>query len=521
MKKLLIALSLFISTVALSQKKDPIVMEVGPQKITKSEFLEIYLKNNDHPLFDKASMDKYVDIFSTFKMKVIEAENEGYDTLPRIKRELAGYRRTLAHPYLIDKTLQEDLVKQAYERLQKEVRASHILVKVPPQATPEDTLRAYKRILALRKRILNGEDFEKVARSTGGSDDPSVAYNGGDLGYFTAFQMVSPFEDAAYNTPVGQVSKVIRTRYGYHILKVTDVRPSRGTIKTAHIMIAVPKNATPKQIEEAKEKADEIYQRALKGEDFAELAKKYSDDSQSAQNGGELPAFGAGTTTRMIPEFEEAAFSLKNNGDIHAPIQTDYGFHIIKRLDWKPLASFDEMKKELENKVSRDERSKVTQDSFIAKLKKSYHFKSYTKKNLQFFYDNIDSSYFKNNIAFHITKDLPLFKMDKHKFMQSQFAKYIEDNSRYIRNGSFKDIVNAQYKRWEKKTILDYETAKLPEKYLDYKLLMNEYHDGVLLFDIMSDKVWNKASQDSVGMEKFYEANKAKYTWQKRINAYV
>lgn len=524
MKKIIIGLSLLATATSFAQKEttDPVVLEIGDNKVKKSEFLQIYLKNNESPKFDEKSMDDYVDIFTKFKLKVVEAEKEGYDTIPKLKRELEGYRNTLSQPYLVDKSMQENLVNQAYERMKTEVKASHILVKLGPKPTPEDTLAAYKRISELKKRIEAGEDFEKVARSTGGSDDPSVATNGGDLGYFTAFQMVYPFEEAAYTTPKGKISSIVRTRYGYHILKVTDSRPARGTIKTAHIMIATGKNASNEDKEADRKKAYEIYEKAKNGEDFAVLAEQFSDDSQSATKGGELPAFGSRTTTRMIPVFEDAAFTLKNNGDISTPVQSDYGYHIIKRLDWKPLASFDELKKEIQSKVSKDDRAKVTQDSFIAKIKKEYKYKSLKAKNIQWFYANTDSSYLKNNFNYNkLTSDKPLFVLNKKNFTQKEFADYVVKNSKFIRNGSFKEIIDEQYANWEKNEILNYEKSRLDTKYPEFKLLMNEYHDGVLLFEIMSNKVWNKAAQDSVGLMQFFATEKNKYTWGKRIDALV
>lgn len=521
MKKIIFAIA-FLVAANVSAQKDPIVLEVGNSKVTKSEFLQIYLKNNDHPKYDKQTMDDYVDLFTKFKLKVIEAEAEQYDTIPKLERELVGYKNTLSAPYLTDQSIQDELVKQAYDRLQTEIRASHILVKVDPKATPADTLKAYQRISALKKRVEAGEDFEEVARSTGGSDDPSVAMNGGDLGYFTAFQMVYPFEEAAYTTQEGKISRIVRTSYGYHILKVTDKRPARGTISTAHIMIAVKPTASQSEQDNAKAKADEIYQKLKNGADFAQLAKDESDDTQSGAKGGQLPAFGTGTSTRMITVFEDAAFQLKENGDFSEPVKSDYGYHIIKRLDWKPVASFDEMKKELQKKVSKDERANITQESFINKIKKEYKFKDKSKKSIQWFYNNIDSSYFKTGIDVNkLTTDQPLFVLNKVNFGQKQFLDYINRNSKFIRNGSFKEIVDEQYKKFEKKMILEYEKTQLESKYPEFKALMKEYHDGVLLFEIMSNKVWNKASIDTVGLENYFEQNRDNYTWKKRIDAYV
>jgi peptidyl-prolyl cis-trans isomerase SurA len=293
------------------------VIEVNNKKITKQEFLQIYLKNNQNPKFDKASIDEYLELFKKFKLKVLEAESLGYDTIPKLKKELQGYRKSLSAPYLIDKQENLKVVEEAYKRLQKEVKASHILIRLDEIASPEDTLKAYARIIAIKQRIENGEDFTKIAKEV--SEDPSVQTNGGDLGYFTAFQMVFPFEEAAYNTPVGQLSTIIRTRFGYHLLKIFDQRSARGIMKAAHIMVAVKRDGNKSDLDVAKKKIDEIYAKLIAGEKFEDLASNFSDDPGSSEKGGKLPEFGSGTTTRMVPEFEEAAFQLNKDGDFSLP----------------------------------------------------------------------------------------------------------------------------------------------------------------------------------------------------------
>jgi peptidyl-prolyl cis-trans isomerase SurA len=313
MKNIIFVTLFLIGTSHLYAQKDVVVMEINGKPITKNEFLQIYLKNNNDPKYDKASLDEYIELFKNFKLKVAEAESLGYDSVPKLRRELDGYRKTLSTPYLVDNTKNEELVIQAYERLKNEIRASHILVKVSENASPTDTLKAFAKIKSLKKRIENGEKFEDVAKS--GSEDPSASQNGGDLGYFTAFQMVYPFEEAAYTTPVGKISEPVRTRFGYHILQVVDKRPARGTMKAAHLMIAVGKEDPQDEIDNAKRKIDEIYQKLVQGENFEELVYNYSDDPSSVERGGVLPLFGSGTSTRMLPEFEEEAFKLKNNGD--------------------------------------------------------------------------------------------------------------------------------------------------------------------------------------------------------------
>ena len=391
-------------------------------------------------------------------------------------------------------------------RTATEVHAAHILIKVDPMATPKDTLRAYNRIMALRTRVLNGEDFSSVASGTMGSEDPSAAVNGGDLGFFTAFQMVTPFEDAAFKTEIGSVSMPVRTKFGYHIIQSIEKRPARGTIQAAHIMVAANANSSsPEEIKEAEKKIQEIYAKAKAGEKFDDLAKQFSDDPSTSSRGGALPPFGTGTSTRMVSNFEDAAFSLKEDGEIAAPIQTDFGFHIIKRISWTPVQPYTELQRELQRKVNRDDRSKRTQDSFVQKLKNQYGYKDKSAKRLKWFKENVDSMrYYKGEwTAQGLKKNKTMFVIGKEKYTTGQFADYLESNWRGNRRTTTDLLVDKQFQAFEKETILAFEDKKLEAKHPDFKALMNEYHDGILLYEVMSDKVWNKAMKDTVGLKNF------------------
>jgi peptidyl-prolyl cis-trans isomerase SurA len=522
MKKQLILVLSVLFSIQLSAQNDDSVIEIDGKKVSKSEFLQIYLKNNNAPKYDQQSLDEYMELFKKFKLKVAEAEALGYDTIPKLKKELEGYRKQLAQPYLIDSSQNSYLVNQAYERMKTEIRASHILIRVEENALPEDTLRAYNKIMALKKRIEAGEDFAAVAKSKGGSEDPSAQRNNGDLGFFTAFQMVYQFEEAAYTTPVGSISNPVRTKYGYHILKIADQRPARGTMKAAHIMIAVAKDASEEEKVSAQKKVDEIYAKLKNGESFATLASEFSDDGQTAEKGGELPLFGTGTTTRMVPEFEEAAFALKNDNDISQPVKTDVGFHIIKRLQWTPLRTFAELKKEIQSKVNKDDRAISTQLSFITKMKKSYGFADNFAKTSKWFVQNIDTNYVKGKWnASKLKSDKVMFTLADQKFTQKQFAKYLEKNYRAVRSTDNRTLVEKQYANFQKAEILAYEERQLDNKYPEFKALMKEYHDGILLYEVMTDKVWNKAIKDTAGLRVYFNANNNKYVWGERANAYV
>ncbi|MCF8330152.1 MAG: peptidyl-prolyl cis-trans isomerase [Crocinitomicaceae bacterium] len=521
MKTLFVSIALVFTSLSFAQK-EPIIMTIDGKEVTKSEFLTIYLKNNPTPKYDQASLDEYIELFEKFKLKVAEAEALGYDTIPKLMKELEGYRKQLALPYLIDSAQNQVLVKEAYERSRVEVRASHILIRMDPNALPADTLVAYNRLIGLKARIDKGEDFASVAKMKNGSEDPSVMNNGGDLGYFTAFQMVYPFEDKAFNTNVGEVSNPFRTKYGYHIVKVTDKRAARGTIKVAHLMISTGKEANQEAKENAEKKINEIYQKLLAGEKWDELVGLFSEDPGTAKKGGELPAFGTGTTQRMVPSFEDAAYLLKKDGDFSAPVKTDYGFHIIKRLEWTDVKPFEAIKKEIQAKVNKDERSKKTQDSFVAKLKASYGYTNAGSKPLAWFVANLDSSYFVGAWNYNKLKsNKVIFTLNKKKFTQKNFAEYLRKNYRGIKKEASQRVIEIQVKNWEKAAILDYEESLLSAKYPAYKALVNEYHDGILLYEVMSDKVWNKAVKDTSGLRMYFNKNREKYLWPNRLDATI
>ncbi len=513
----LLLLTLGLTFGAFAQSDDPVVLTIDNNKYHLSEFVYIYTKNNKNASFKKKDLNDYMKLFVDYKLKVNEAKKLGYDTIPQLKSELAQYRKQLAQPYLIDKDKNEALVKEAYDRTKNEVRASHILVRVPKDASPADTLKAYNKIMDLRKRVIDGkEDFNEIAKQY--SEDPSAKTNKGDLGYFTALQMVYPFEDAAFKTKVGDVSLPIRTQFGYHIIYVNDKRPARGQIETEHIMIVSNDEMSKEDQEKAKVKINEIYELLKKGENFEDLAKKYSDDKQSAVKGGLLPMFGAGSRQRMVPEFEEAAFALKNDGDYSEPIQTAYGWHIIKRVRLEPIPSYDKMHKELQLKVERDVRSEVSKQSYINTLKKGYNFtenKALLNDLKPLLNQNVFAGRWQkpNNLK---NGNQTLFSFATVNVTLNDFVDYINKTQRRIKPTSMDAFVENKYKEFVNGKVLEYEDSQLENKYPKFKTQMQEYEDGVLIFEIMQKQIWNKAAKDSAGLRNYYDTHKSEFMYPVR-----
>lgn len=504
--------------IAFAQDKDPVLMTIAGKNITRSEFQSIYNKNNPkNTEADSKSIDDYVQLFVNFKLKVKEAEEMGLDTTAEFRNELEGYRKQLAQPYLTDNEVNDQLLREAYERSKTDVRASHILIKLDANALPKDTLKAYNTTIALRNKILKGEDFAKVAREN--SQDPSAKENAGDLGYFTSMQMVYPFETAAYTTKIGEISMPVRTRFGYHLIKVVDKREAQGQIMCEHIMVKSQKGQSAADSVAAKQKIDEIYGKIKAGENFEELARQQSDDKGSAKEGGKLPLFGTG---RMVMEFEKAAFGLQNNGDYTAPVKTQYGWHIIKRLDKKPIPTFEESKNELKGKVTKDSRAQKSKESLIAKIKKENNFKENLKARDEF-NTLIDSSYFEGtwskDKASKLNKEL--FSIADKKYTQLDFANYLENHQTKRPKIDAGVLVKTTYEQFVNDNCIAYQETILDKKFPDFKALMQEYRDGILLFDLTDKKVWGKAVKDTAGIEVFYQKNKNNYMWEERVEATI
>lgn len=499
----LIFLSVFVFN-AFSQS-DETLITIGKTKVSKGEFERIYKKNNNN-LYNEAEKktpEEYLDLFIDFKLKVLEAENLKMDTSSVFINELAGYREELAAPYLTDVKYNEQMIRDLYERTTKEVNASHLLLTVPKDASPEQDAEVLNRILKIRKEIMDGKDFNEAAVEY--SEDPSAKNNKGSLGYFTAFQMVVPFENTAFTTPAGEVSQPVRSSFGYHLLKVHDIRENQGEILVAHIMKMFPKDVTPEIKAQLKVQIDSIYTVLKKGADFAELAKATSDDKRSAVQGGEMAWFSSG---RMIPEFANAAFAIQNIGDYSEPIETPYGYHIIKKLDTRPVATFEESKANLETRIKQDpERSITSKQVFIDKLKTQYNYSENTDvKNKLFNKNSNDTLDFANQV---------LFKIDNKSFTVEKFQKYLkEKNTEPV---SFL----SQFNNWVEAEITALENSKLEEKYPDFRYLIQEYHDGILLFNISEEKIWNFASVDTLGLEEYYKKNTNKYSWEERFKGMV
>ena len=494
---------------------DRILMTVGSDKITAGEFIRMY-KKSIYP-GNKLDIDSYLQQFITFKLKVADAVSKGIDTTKAFRNELNGYRNQLAESYLTDSQTKEQLLKKTYQRSLIDVNAWHILVSCPQEATPEDTLKAWQKASGIRERIMSGESFEQVARAA--SDDPSVRINGGNLGFFTVFQMIMPFEDATYSLKKGEISMPVRTPYGYHIIKLADKRPSKGKIRVAHIMKAAPPGSGEEEMKKAEEAINNIYKELQAGASFSELARKYSDHKESASAGGELRWFGTG---EIISDFAEAAFSIPDTGLYTRPVRTTSGWHIIKLLEKKAPGTFEETRSYLESKINQSYLNSLSKKSFIEKLKKEYNFRI-NQTAYNWFIENTDTLMIRGTAKYDRTS-MPsgyLYTFANQHLTNREFASYVEKRGSRIMTVDPVSFINQSIDTRASDQIYSYENSVLEKKYPDFRYLIKEFHDGILLFEVSTKEVWNRVQDDTLGLKRYYEEHKGEFLTKKGIEAKI
>ena len=486
------------------------LLTIDNQRISLDEFKNVFYKNNNNTELTKEYLDEYMQLFVNFKLKVKEADELGLDTIESFISELDGYRIQLAKPYLKNKEFDKNMLTEAYNRMKQDIKASHILIKVDENASLQQKNKAYDKILSIRSSILDSTiSFIDAAKLH--SDDKSALNNGGNLSYFTAFMMVYDFESAAYSTKIGEISMPVKTKYGYHIISVSDKRKAFGEVKVAHIMFKSNEGADDNKLKEAKDNIYKVAELLNDGEVFSDVAERFSEDRSTAVNGGNLPAFGVG---KMVPEFESVAFGLKQVGDVSNPFRTQYGWHIITLLERKEIPEFELVKAELKTKIESDSRNELSKEALFTKLHKTYKvvnnpkvFTAFRKKTA----NAIALGKFKSSLK----DNSKLVSISGKEITVNSFVNYILSNQKSGNN------IDQLYIDFINEELLAYEESQLEINYPEYKNLLQEYRDGILLFNLTNTKVWTKAVKDTIGLQNFYSENMSNYLWSDRVDATI
>ena len=528
MKGYLFSWVLMVLSVSLvAQTNDPVVMKINGKEVKKSEFEYIYNKNNTEDAIDKRSLDDYIVLFTNFKLKIAEAETQGLDTTAAFHKELNEYRAQSAKPYLKDLAVDENLLRQAYDRAQELAEVSVIFVVYPAferggvfSLLPADTLETYNKVIDIRNKALKkGADFGALVKEYSSDERTKASDSPGYIGWVSGMLMAFPMEKAIAATPVGQITPPIRTNQGYCLFKVLNKKQDPGRVQAAHILFLASKDADEVQISDIENKMDEIYKKLDEGVAFSELAKEYSEDKGSATRGGDLSWFKYGD---MVPEFNDAVFAMTESGSISKPVRTQFGFHIIQFLDRKPSASFDEVREQLETKFEKTGNSLLLHQPGIDQQKAEHQY-TFNSQAYQLLAEAANRMYPTDEefIALFNNNQEMLFAVNNQPVSIAEFIQYIENNQRSVQNFS-PEFLEDRFNQLVFQKLTEAEDATLEKRYPEFKNLMQEYRDGILMFEVSNQEVWEKASNDTIGLSNYFEANKSKYAWSEpRWKGYV
>jgi len=498
-----------------AQNKKNVLLTINSNPVYSSDFTKVFNKNLDLVVEEsQKNVAGYLDLFIDYKLKITEAYAQGLDKNQQYIKEFKKYEDQLAKKYIYDKRIVSKLVEEAYDRSLEEINAEHILVLSNLNDAPNDTLKAYNKIKEAHVKALKGENFTSLVIEY--SEEPGAKKSKGKLGYFTAFQMVYPFENTAYNTNVGEISEITRTSFGYHIIKINDRRKKKPKINVSHIMIF---SNNDKKAEDTEERINELYAMIMQGEPFENIAKQFSEDKNTGVKGGQLKTFGPGDL--KAPKFENAAYSIKNEGEIIAPIQSAFGWHIIRLNEKFSIPSFEEQKDDIEKKVKGGARALIVTQAINNKIIKKYGFKE-GESYISYFNNYVNDSILSRKWTYSsipLTENQILFTIGDHDVTYTDYAEYLRDNQKTIKKYANKEsLLIDMYVRFKNETLKNYFKERLEVENKEYATIINDYRNGLLVYDVMNKNIWQIAKIDSTGLKNYYEKTKNNYNWKKRLD---
>lgn len=564
MRKIFALLAALVVTMGLKAQKanDPVVFEVNGKKIYKSEFMREFLRSigKDSTAAPTActyekrqALEEYATLFVNYRTKLEDAFANGFDTVPEMLKELKGYRNELAAPYLIDSVTLNNILKEAYERNHYTLHAGHILVALGKEPTPEDTLKAYNKAMAYYNRVMGGEDFYTVAKEAAEvrfkeqlipPDDPRRK-DDGDLGCFSVFEMVYPFESAAYSLNVGEVSKPVRTIYGYHIVKLFEKNPYFNRCSFQHIWVS-----DKGEKEKSFARILDAYKKIVDGENFNTVCSNYSDDQSTAEKGGLI----SNASARQIPSEYVMLLSQMSPGDMTEPFKTQYGWHILKLVARDTLPAYEDMVPYYKQRLTRDSRSRKPREAFVEQCKRKYNFCDYTKMymkpakvkgkkgkqdkqplaSLAECRSAINDSVFSKSWRYRegmVTDMRPLFSVEDIEYTAVDLLKFVEEHQKAEAHCDLQMYLENRYNNFINDKVFEYANNHLEEEHNEFATLMDEYRNGLMIFSYNDRMIWSKAIKDTMGLAEFYKMYSAErsidneadapYFWNERADVTV
>jgi len=506
MKQTYFLLALSISATQLFSQT---IFTYGGTPVGKDEFLRAYYKNKT-PVTDKEkALREYLSLYTRFKLKVQAAQALRLDTLQQLKYDMQNFSSQVEDSYMNDDKRMTALLDEAIARGQKDIHLIHFFAPLTSASTPQDSIKAVKAMDGLAEALHTGTaGYTSTVKKI---SDVYMPVTAKDIGFVTVLTMPYEMENAVYNLLPNGKTSIIKSKTGLHIFKEVEERKSAGKWKIAQILFAIPPGATADEIKAIQKRADSVYGLLKAGAEFFTLAKQYSEDRLTALNGGEMPEFGTG---KFDIAFESKVFELQKDGAISTPIPTDYGYHIVKRLQQRPMPdkSDEAYATNLKQQIAKDSRINAAKESFLQEIMVKVGYKKNVAVKDEILFRYADSVVVNKVVGNYPINNKPIFSFAKATVKGADWLNFVKDyklNTDVYKGENNKGLLN----KFIATSTTDYYRKHLAEYNEDFKYQLQEFKEGNMLFEVMERNVWSKASSDSIGLKKYYDAHTAKYSW--------
>lgn len=490
-----------------------IIAEFGDVNISLQEFRDEYIKNEGSLELAKddslSEMKEFLDLYVNYRMKLADAKDRGYEDNPDVWNEYNDYKKQVGKTYLIEKKIVTPALKEMHKRRMEELRVKHILIK--------DGKNKKEFADSLLQSILSGKSkFEDVSDKY--NEDAYAKNRGGDIYWITAGKVVKPFEDAIYEAPVGEVyPQLVKTRFGYHIIKVTERQERKPLVEVTHIMMnPVKKDTIDMDSADVVAKLRELKSQIKTQEDFEQTARKYSIDQQTAMRGGEIGWLERG---RLVLEADSVIFKM-NVGEVSDVVKTPFGYHLFRVNEVRDHRTYEEEEKELRDIHKRayyEYDLEQAADSYRDEV--GYKFNNSLAENVEksFGYLDMGEGLF-NSDEFRNIKDSVIYSIGEENYDLEYLIQNTMNDARFNTKNVLAKNLSEAAKKISRDQVLEAKALKLDIDDPEFDTIMKDYLNGIYIFKLQEEVVWNKAEIDSTKLPGYYEKNKEKFKYPDRVD---
>jgi peptidyl-prolyl cis-trans isomerase SurA len=496
----------FISCAGSNQTSDKsvpdseVVGTVNGEQITYNELKKNFSQGNPSGEESLEELESFLPVYLDYRAKIETARDAGYYDNESVLNEYDVYSKQAAYAYWLEEKIRPTLFNEFKSRYDKEMKSSHVLIAVDQNASPEDTLEAYNKLMQAREEFLNGASMDSLDAAY--SSTRGNRSMGGELPWFSVGTTVKEFEDVLYSLEVGEISMPFRTQFGYHIVLLEDVRDRKPSRYVSHIFVR--KNM--------KYRIDTAYVKLQEGREWNEAVKLYTQDTPSANNGGLIGWINYGT--QYDPAFIDSVMNLDPTEPFSAPFESNYGYHILKIDSVRTFANEADRDAFLMTILEGSNNFRKSNGFVTTWLDNTYGKENtLTMKEMVDFMTSIDSTLIDDAELPEDLQNKEIYTFGDDVYTAQDYMDHLKITNKgpfteNIRKAWFRDFMTTKID----KHLVDFTLKQFPE----FSDQTDSYLNGLVVYQINEDSVWSAATVDTTKLMDLYKSDPEEYTFDTR-----